>query len=365
MQEEPDFGSTNEEQDLTEEEGTLYNLATEAIRDHIRVYLSLIDQTKGFTLIDPGHVRNIGARLIVLGGIDSPLAPATATPEQVVEEWRRRRAVPFDIEAAVTKGVYIQLRNRVEKYLDELERATQGLRQFSVAYIQANPHLLPLLQRLAGISSKAELKKRVGSVSDNGVSRVAAQRLVEILNQRDPGANVTREQVLQSIEPTLEGIVRDLVGKILLESVVADALSKAGVPYKRESEYSYLMGVVYSFRADFVIPDEENPKAFVEVRKSSTRHASLYAKDKMFSAINWKGKNKDLLAVLVVDGPWTAETLKVMANVFDYVVPLHAVSEVAEVIVAYLRGDRSKLRWLIEFAVEPAENPSPPKFQAN
>ena len=42
----------------------------------------------------------------------------------------------------------------------------------------------------------------------------------------------------------------------------------------------------------------------------------------MFSAINWKGKNQDLLAVLVVDGPSTGETLKVMTKLFDYVVPL-------------------------------------------
>ena len=76
------------------------------------------------------------------------------------------------------------------------------------------------------------------------------------------------------------------------------------------------------------------PKAFIEVRKSSSRHASLYAKDKMFSAINWKGKNQDLLAVLVVDGPWTGETLKVMTKLFDYVVPLSAVADVAGAISA-------------------------------
>jgi hypothetical protein len=129
---------------------------------------------------------------------------------------------------------------------------------------------------------------------------------------------MTRAQFLQSIEPTLEGIVRDLVGRVLLESIVANALDEAKVAYKRESEYNALKGVVYDFRADFVIPNAESPKAFIEVRKSSSRHASLYAKDKMFSAINWKGKNKDLVAVLVVDGPWTAETLRVMTKVFDY-----------------------------------------------
>jgi len=128
---------------------------------------------------------------------------------------------------------------------------------------------------------------------------------------------------LQRLEATLEGIVRDLVGRVLLESIVASALEKLNVPFKRENEYSFLKGVVYNFRADFIIPNEINPKVFIEVRKSSSRHTSLYAKDKMFSAINWKGNNKELLAVLVVDGEWTKETLTVMANVFDYVIPIN------------------------------------------
>jgi hypothetical protein len=162
--------------------------------------------------------------------------------------------------------------------------------------------MLPILQRLANISSKAQLKKKIGSVSDNAISAPAAGRLAQILNLLQPGNSLGRAQILQSIEPTLEGIVRDLVGRVLLESIVANALDDANIQYKRESEYPHLKGVVYDFRADFVIPDAENPKAFIEVRKSSSRHASLYAKDKMFSAINWKGKNKDLLAIVVVDG---------------------------------------------------------------
>ena len=129
------------------------------------------------------------------------------------------------------------------------------------------------------------------------------------------------------------------------------------MPFKREDEYEALQGVVYDFRADFVIPDEIKPMAFIEVRKSSARHASLYAKDKMFSAINWKGKNVELLAVLVVDGEWTGETLRVMANVFDYVVPIGRVPELVETIKTYLGGDKTKLKWLIQFKIAPA-NPS-------
>ncbi len=75
----------------------------------------------------------------------------------------------------------------------------------------------------------------------------------------------------------------------------------------------------------------------------------------MFSAINWKGRNKDLLAVLVVDGPWTEETLKVMTKVFDYVVPLNTAPHAAKAIAAYVKGDRTKLKWLIDFSIHPAK----------
>lgn len=55
-----------------------------------------------------------------------------------------------------------------------------------------------------------------------------------------------------------------------------------------------------------------------------------------------------------MEGPWTKETLRVMANVFDYVTPLTRVSQVAETIRAYLDGDETKLKWLINFSIEEA-----------
>jgi hypothetical protein len=351
-----EFDKDNEAGGSTEEfaPGTLYGIAMEEMKDYIEVYLGLIRQTNGLTDIQVNNVQSLEQKIVVLGGIDSLLNAFEATPQAVVQEWQPMRAMPFNIEKAITKGVYIRLRNRSEKLLDQLEQATEGFTKFSPTYISATPYMLPVLQRLANISSKAQLKERIGSASDNAISARAAEKLSHILNLRNPGNSLSHAQILQSIEPTLEGIVRDLVGRVLLESVVANALDDANVQYKRESQYRFIEGVVYNFRADFVVPDEINCKAFIEVRKSSSRHASLYAKDKMFSAINWKGKNKDLLAVVVVDGPWTADTLSVMTKVYDYVVPLTNVSEVAEAIFAYVQGDRSKLRWLIDFAIKPA-----------
>ena len=91
--------------------------------------------------------------------------------------------------------------------------------------------------------------------------------------------------------------------------------------------------------------------AFIEVRKSSSRHASLYAKDKMFSAINWKGKYKDMLGIVVAEGEWTNESLTTMSKVFDYVVPVSKSKELAENINKYLKGDKSILKWIIDFEI--------------
>lgn len=191
----------------------------------------------------------------------------------------------------------------------------------------------------------------MGPVSDNNISLKAANRLANYLNERMDPNKIHKGEVLTRLGATLEGIVRDLVGRILLESIVATALELEGLPFMREDEYEHLKGVVYDFRADFILPDVHNPKVFIEVRKSSRRHASLYAKDKMFSAINWKGKNKELLGVLVVDGPWTASTLDVMTRVFDYVIPIDKVSKLSKIISAYLQGDTSKLKWIIDFKI--------------
>lgn len=332
---------------------TLYFLADRVMRQFITIYLELIKNTNGITILEEKDVQRLEQKIIILGGIGSLLDANNATPAQVVDEWNRLKVIPFDIEQAITIGVYIELRLKIKDYIDELEASTSGYTKFDSEYITSHAYHLPILQRLANLTSKANLKKKIGSVSDNSISKNASIKLADLLNTLQPGRVMTREQLLQSIEPTLEGIVRDLVGRVLLESIVANALDSLSVPYKRENEYVSLKGVVYDFRADFVIPNEQEPMAFIEVRKSSSRHASLYAKDKMFSAINWKGKNTKLLAILVVDGPWTAQTLKVMSNIFDYVVPITSVANVADVISQYIKGDNSKLKWLINFSISP------------
>jgi hypothetical protein len=205
---------------------------------------------------------------------------------------------------------------------------------------------------VAGAFSKQSLKKLVGSsASDNGISKPASIRIADLLRTAAAIAIPPRSVIRERIKGTVEGIVRDLVGRLLLEEFVATALSRHNVPFKREESYQSMEGVVYDFRADFVVPDQVNPMAFLEVRKSSSRHASLYAKDKMFSAINWKGRHPKCLAVLVTDGPWTSATLIILSRVFDYVVPIGQVDEVTKKISDYLGGDESVLQWLIQFKI--------------
>jgi hypothetical protein len=336
--------------DPIDESSTLYRIADVEIRSCIATYLELMEATHGLTNVTPENLRDERARTIVLAGLGLQTSNIPS-PEEAYEEWQRRQAVPFDLEVAITVGVYRNIRERSSALLDYVEAQTNGFRNFDPSFINRNPHLLPIFLHLSGIFSKAALKRIVGSISDNSISRPASTRLAELLTQRVVPDSVNKGEILQRLESTLEGIVRDLVGRVLLESIVDSALRSRDVLFQREEEYASLAGVIYNFRADFVLPNAEQPLAFIEVRKSSSRHASLYAKDKMFSAINWKGRNPKLLAVLVVDGEWTKETLRVMANVFDYIVPIGRVPELVDTIKDYLNGDESKLKWLIEFRI--------------
>lgn len=331
---------------------TFYDFAKNEMQNLIDIYLQLNEKTNNFTDFVSTYIGTIEEKEIILKGFGSSLKPDIATSEEICEEIIRLSAYKFDIEESITFGVYRKIRPYAKDMLEILEKETNGYNDFNNEFIYENPNFLPLFQHLAGIFSKSKLKDKVGSVSDTNISRPAAERLSNLLTEKVNPSDIRNGEILQRLEATLEGIVRDLVGRLLLESIVDHALKNKNIKYKREKDYSSLSGVVYDFRADFVIPNEIEPKVFIEVRKSSTRHASLYAKDKMFSAINWKGQNKELLGILVVDGPWTNQTLKKMAQVFDYVIPISNVNKMAETIAQYIEGDKSKLKWLIHFKVE-------------
>ena len=333
---------------------SLYSIANSEMNRLIKIYLDMSSRTAGFSIPSIEVLETEDQRGIVLGGIGSML-DANKSPDCVLAEWSRMQAVPFNPEEAVSRGVYAALDDAVARLLLRLYQETKGFKDFDAEFIAANPNFLPVFQRLLNVPSKSKLKDLVGSVSDTSISKPASRKIADQLRLRSDATPPTVEQLKAAMKPTLEGIVRDLVGRVLLESIVASALDGARVEYQRENEYSGIEGVVYKIRADFVIPHAESPLVFIEVRKSSARHASLYAKDKMFSAINWKGYNQKLMAVLITEGPWTAQTLQAMAKVFDYVIPLNKSTEVAEVIAKYVGGDKTQLKTLINFSILPAQ----------
>ncbi len=333
---------------------TIYQQAKNIMDLEIVRYLSLIDATNGLTQIHPEHLSDYETAILFAAGIASQIPPKDSNyADFLISEYNRKPALAFDIENAVCAGVYLQARSFVKELFDEAYNLTKGFSEFESKTIKNHPYLLPVFQNSLGLS-KAQLKRKVGNVSDISISKPGSEKLSELLNSQYSTVNVQQLNILQRMEITLEGIVRDLVGRVLFEEVVAHALDQYEVRYLREGEYTSLSGVVYDFRSDFVLPNPETPIAFIEVRKSSSRHASLYAKDKMFSAINWKGRHKNLIGVIVVEGEWTQATLRTMSCVFDYVFPLSKVTELAKILRQVQDGDKSFLKWIIEFSIMPS-----------
>ena len=156
-------------------------------------------------------------------------------------------------------------------------------------------------------------------------------------------------EILKRLEATLEGIVRDLVGRILLESIVETALRKRGLPFLREGQYKSLPGVIYDFRADFVLPDEVTPKAFIEVRHLLDTPLSQRTRCSQRST----GRGRQPISWLR-DG-WRLDATNPECNgECDYVVPIGRIDELVQCIEAYLDGDRSRLKWFIDFRIRPA-----------
>lgn len=330
---------------------TLYEYATEMMTVSIEKYLELARISNGFSLLTNIDVSTIDNREMLLSG--KSLEVKEESPQSIYQNLERVKSIEFDVEKGVSYFVYKRAREYIIELVAEAREITKNYSKISAIEIKERPYLLPIWQAALSISSKSNLKAIFGSASDHNISKPSSEKIADYANDFFLRNKITDIQIIERVERTLEGIVRDLVGRLLLESVVRNALEKTGVPFLDESQYSGIDGVIYKIRADFVIPNEKNPLAFIEVRKSSSRHASLYAKDKMFSAINWKGKHKKILGIIVTEGEWTNESLITMSKVFDYVVPLASSEMLAQNIKKYLDGDNSILKWIINFSITP------------
>jgi hypothetical protein len=176
--------------DSEESSGTLYGIAMNLMKGYIDVYLKLVNETKGFALVEPKDTQEYEQKLIILTGINSNLNPINSTADDVVQEWERRQAIIFDVEASITKGVYIKMREVCKELINELRQMTDNFQVFDANYIHNNPRMLPIFQRLINVRSKAELKKKIGNVSDNAISKPAAKKLSELLNSQETNQNI-------------------------------------------------------------------------------------------------------------------------------------------------------------------------------
>jgi hypothetical protein len=262
-----------------------------------------------------------------------------------------RKAVDHEIQSAVSGPLYVEMQRHALALARRAAEVSEDFTRLTAEQLRDEPELLPVFMHSSGVFSMSVLRKAIGAVADTGMSVKASQKAADYLAPRFI-VDTTPEHLVERLGSTIEGQVRDLLGRYLLEAVVEAALMRLDVPFQREEEYTALGGVIYDHRADFVVPDAEAPKLFVEVRRSSARHSSLYAKDKMFSAINWKGRHDDLIGVLVVDGEWSQHSRLALARVFDYVLPVSHADELARVAKAYLDGDTNKLLRLIKFEIK-------------
>ncbi|MFM6008655.1 MAG: hypothetical protein ACKPB7_36270, partial [Sphaerospermopsis kisseleviana] len=69
-----DIDNTN---DLDESSSTLYAIAMDFIKSYIDVYLKLVNETKGFAVVEANNAQDYEQKLIILTGINSNLDPLT------------------------------------------------------------------------------------------------------------------------------------------------------------------------------------------------------------------------------------------------------------------------------------------------
>src|ERR1035441_4341339 len=132
---------------LAQTNETLYSIADAEIRLCIKAYLDLAKVTKGLADVRAKHLKEERTKVILLAGLGANRLNCSAT--DAVEEWRRRQAIPFDLEAAITAGVYRDIRACGVRFLDQIEKATSNFTNFDPAFINQNPYLLPVLQHLS------------------------------------------------------------------------------------------------------------------------------------------------------------------------------------------------------------------------
>lgn len=93
---------------MAEHTDTLYQAATVEIELCIEAYLTLMKATKSLSDVKPEAIVDDRTRTILLAGLGASTGVGSA--DEACEEWRRRQAIAFDTETAITAGVYRNIR---------------------------------------------------------------------------------------------------------------------------------------------------------------------------------------------------------------------------------------------------------------
>ena len=291
--------------------------------------------TEAFSVVSPENFSCPDKAALLMAG--RGLSPS-GCPVGDHGEWKAC-GTDFEWASAAAAVVTGKLREQASAILDFVLSRTDGLRQIDADWIARHPFCYPVLVNISGACSKKKFNRLHGikGASDRRIGARDAARLASAVRGCEPAEAA---HVLNSMSGLIEGIVRDLIGKVVSEGYIERAVVEAGLPHVRdEGGKTSIRGILSCGRADFSFPDNVNPQAVIEVRKSADNHAALYRGDIAQKALNWKAVHHSLLAVFVYDGKWTANTLREIEEVYDHVFHVSDSDKAVEVVRRHMAGE--------------------------
>jgi hypothetical protein len=329
-------------------EETLYQFGLKEMHGAVSSLLQLSRLTKGFRHVPEAFFdfEFPSYRLLIDGKDVDP----TGTPSLDHKNWHESK-MDFCPELAVRATLLDKLHQKAVDIIGFVLEQTEDFSKVPAKWIFENPHTLPILISALGPLSKRAFsdKHKLSNASDRGVSQKDAEKIARLFMHSDVE---TRERIEGNMRSTNEGIVRDLIGKVLFESLVNQAIEDAGITCVREAENRPMEGLYASARPDFAFPCPEEPKAFIEVRKATAAHSTLYASDKCWMVSNWKAKHPGLVGIFLYAGSWSRPALDALRAVYDYVIPVSESEYAARLIRSHVDGDPSVQKRRVHFQIE-------------
>lgn len=303
-----------------------------AVSDRLQV---LRMETDGFRAVGASHFDCEDNACLLLAGKGLTTLDCPADNFRAWEACARM----FSHAEAASGIVTSQLRSASEMIVDRVMSETKHMREVTVDWIVENPFSFPVFINATGTCSKKKYKKdlSLSGASDRRIGPKDAERIVRALK---PDNVLSKGEIVAGMQGLIEGIVRDQIGKVVNEDFVRLALDSLDLSYVRDEGGTQLVKGRYSAsRTDFAMPCNENPKVFIDVRKSATNHASHYASDLSNSVADRITAHPECLAILVYDGEWTAPALERVQLAYDHVFSVVDSGDAAAVAERHVKGE--------------------------